>query len=305
VNTWPDKEPLYLLTHSLTLHPLTCSFTQLWRINKILQFRRRAVTVRQVVWPIAILVITAIGLLTAWTIVEGFDWNRIEIDNDGESLGKCQGENSKAWFTPIFLLIVIPVLMTAFMAWRTRDIHDDFSESSWISILIAVQIQVLIVAIPVLNIIEMDSADARYIGQMILFWVYPVSTILLLIGPKVHSLHFQKAGTKKRGDTGGGVHISGVDGSVVSSRALGSASHRGQVSSRSINRSDPASSHSGKEDYSYKEQSSRTIGTIHEDATEKKDSDVTLDDEQLQQGGQGETGRKVSTAAGSEEKVNE
>jgi hypothetical protein len=67
------------------------------------------------------------------------------------------------------------------------------------------------------------SIDGRYIGFVLLIWTFPMSTLLLIIGPKV--LAFRRAqaessgGRRKqptRGRSLGGVHLSGLSGLTAS-----------------------------------------------------------------------------------------
>ena len=161
-----------------------------------------------------ILYISALIVLTMWTVNQGFEWVRVEINaSSAETMGKCQGIRSVAYFTPVFVLTVIPVLMTAVMAWRTRDIDSMYSESGWIFCLIAIQLQVLVVVIPVIIIMEGKATNARYLGHVSIFFLYPMSTVGLIVGPKIYALHFQPKAT--RGSHGGSgrssVRVSGVN----------------------------------------------------------------------------------------------
>lgn len=171
-----------------------CSIaSKLWRVNSVLSFRRKVVKIQHVVWPSAFLIFVAIVLLTLWTVLEGFSWVRIEIDEvSGESIGKCQGVNSVAWFTPIFLLVVIPFLLTFYMAYKTNDVDSSYAESLCIYVLLLIQFQMLVVSIPVLTILEMESTDGRYIGQVMIFCIFAISPILLLVVPKVRAVHGKK-----------------------------------------------------------------------------------------------------------------
>jgi hypothetical protein len=193
-------------------HMLKCPYKFPQSRHQVLSFRRAAVKTQHVLWPALLLLLCAVTLLTAWTVIEGFDWVRIEIEPlTGESIGKCQGQHTKAWFTPIFLLVAIPALLTFYMAYKTRDVDSVYSESNWIFILILIQFQMLLVSIPVLHILEMDSSIGRYIGQTLLFWTFSATPILLIIVPKVWTVHFEK---KKKENNVRGKHgsvtISGV-----------------------------------------------------------------------------------------------
>lgn len=185
-------------------------FTKLWRVNKVLQFRRRRVEIQHVVWPMGLLVLTAIGLLTAWFLVEGFRWERIVLDEyTGESIGKCEGNHTAEWFVPIFLLTIVPTIMTLIMAIKTRDVEATYSESNWIFVLILIQLQVLFVSIPVLNILETVSTEGRYTGQVMIFWTFAVSPVVLIVGPKVVSVYRRNQERQKRGQRSNG-RVSGI-----------------------------------------------------------------------------------------------
>jgi hypothetical protein len=86
-----------------------------------MQFRRKAVTVKSVIWPAVLLTSVALILMTVWTVVEGFRWVRTVIDPvTGASFGKCKGQHTVAYFTPIFLLLCFSAFLTAFMAYKTK-----------------------------------------------------------------------------------------------------------------------------------------------------------------------------------------
>lgn len=159
----------------------------------MLQFRRVKIKVSQVLWPFALLFVAAIVVLSLWTVYEGFEWVDIQVDViSGASMGKCEGIRSVEFFAPMFLLTIIPVLLTAIMAWKARDIDKVYSESGWIAALIGVHLHVLVVAIPVLGILEERSSNARYLGQVAVFFLYPVSTVGFIIGPKIREQHCSK-----------------------------------------------------------------------------------------------------------------
>ena len=199
---------LRVVSRIFTVRPHSHRFWQLWRINRLLQFRRVKIKVSHVLWPFILLFTAAMVVMSVWTATEGFEWDAIEVNPiSGAIMGKCHGINSIAFFTPIFLLTVIPVLLTAIMAWKTRDVDSMYSESGWIAILIGVHLQVLLVAIPVLGILEGRSSNARYLGQVAVFFFYPFSTVGLIIGPKAYAQH--GAPKSFRGSASGQVHVSG------------------------------------------------------------------------------------------------
>merc|ERR1711957_859043 len=139
-------------------------------------------------------------------------WEREEIDLDtGESYGRCQNEHSLIFYIALVLIVVFSFGMTGAMAWITKDVDEKYAETQWIFYTIFVQIQVLLVAIPIMIVLEYASADAKYIVQVMIIAILPMSTIGLIIGPKVvTSLKKEdKEKAKSRGKKSN-VHVSGI-----------------------------------------------------------------------------------------------
>ena len=98
---------------------------QLYRVNEVLQFKRRQIKVSQVLWPALSVIVAAVVLLAIWTSTGDFVWQRIEIDSvSGESIGRCKGDTTIYFMIPIFLLTCVPTALTCIMAWKTSDVDD-------------------------------------------------------------------------------------------------------------------------------------------------------------------------------------
>ena len=214
---------------------------KLWRVNKVLQFARaRKVTVRSVMGPALIFFAVIAAILAAWAAVEGFEWNRVELDElTGESAGGCGGNNTAFWFTPIVFLMMIPITLTARMAWLTRDVDSVYSESHWIVIMIVSQVQLLLISIPLLLLVDGMNPNVRYVGQSSVFAVFSLTTMFLIFGPKLYEVYFAKVGTsvqgnapRARGSTVGGVYVSGLSMSLPNTTVSRYSVTRASVSSR-------------------------------------------------------------------------
>ena len=115
-----------------------------------------------------------------------------------------------AFLAPLIVVMLIPTLLTELMAWKTRDIEEEYAESRWIFIMILVQFEVIIFAVPMIVLLRDVSTDARYIGYVFLIWTFPMSAIVLIIGPKVLAFLGMKRPVARRGTTLGEVHVSGL-----------------------------------------------------------------------------------------------
>uniref|UniRef100_A0A7S4N921 G-protein coupled receptors family 3 profile domain-containing protein n=1 Tax=Odontella aurita TaxID=265563 RepID=A0A7S4N921_9STRA len=188
-------------------------FSKLWRINKVLQFHRHTVQVHHVMAPFVFFLVAAVALLSIWTAVDPFTWERTVINEDtSESYGRCHSDNFLAFAIPLLVLMFAATVLAAIMAYKTKDIDSKYSESNWIFYAIAIQIQVVIVGVPVLVILNDASADASYLGRVLVIWTIPVSTILLIVGPKIAGVLFSpRELSQPRGAGGvGAISVSGI-----------------------------------------------------------------------------------------------
>lgn len=169
-----------------------------------------------------LLLCATIVVLSVWTIQAPLYWDRVEVDNfTGESIGQCVS-NSMTIFVPILgVVMAIPTLLTCIMAWKTKDVDETFTESSWIFILIVDQIQVILVAIPLVVILRGVSTEGRYMGLILLIWTFPASTVTFIMFPKYKAYFDSVRGPHGRTTRGSaaGVKISGIPGTSGASRA--------------------------------------------------------------------------------------
>jgi hypothetical protein len=83
---------------------------------------------------------------------------------------------------------------------------------------VLVQCEVILFAIPTIVLLRDVSRDGGYIGFVLLIWTFPMSTLLLIVGPKVLAFRRARAessgGLRKQPTRGrapsGVVHVSGL-----------------------------------------------------------------------------------------------
>jgi hypothetical protein len=204
---------LLSLGHIITYGAL---FSKLWRTNKVLQFSRRKIDVKQVAWPATILAVLALLVLSLWTGLDSFGWRRDEINEiTGESIGECHSDYMTAFLAPLVVLMVLPTIMTGVMAWINKDVDGAYSESQWIVTMIVVQMEVIVVAVPTIAILRDVSTDGRYLGLMFLVLAFPMSALGCIMVPKVLAYResFNLRPVSRRGDhiAKGSVRVSGLN----------------------------------------------------------------------------------------------
>jgi hypothetical protein len=115
----------------------------------------------------------------------------------------------------LMIVVLIPTLLTLFMAWKTKDVDEAYSESKWIFALIILQLEVTLFAVPIVALIRDVSTDGRYFGLVVIVWTFPTSTLALIMLPKVRAhwvaVHNPRTQKFKRGESVG-VKVSGLTG---------------------------------------------------------------------------------------------
>lgn len=211
-------------------------FTKLWRINKVLQFARRTVKISHVAWPMAVFICGTLLILTLWTVQDPLQWERMEIDDlTGESIGECKSDNAIPYIVPLVVSVAIPASLTCLMAWKTSDVDSAYSEGSWIFTLMLVQLEVALISIPTVVTFSNVSTDGSYIGLVILLWIFPLSTLGLIIAPKM-SAHYQETKNKQPRSKGTRGKSSGVQVTGLPEKADKRASLRSRLSGESAGR---------------------------------------------------------------------
>lgn len=89
-------------------------FTKLYRINAVLQYTRRRVSLHATLWPSLLFVVLAFIVLVTWSAVDPLRWERREVDSfSGDTIGICNSTNGFMHFAlPLAVVMLIPAAMT-------------------------------------------------------------------------------------------------------------------------------------------------------------------------------------------------
>ena len=184
-------------------------FSKLWRIDRVMQLRRKSVTVLNVLGPMVIVLAFAVAVLTTWTFVDPWIWEReLVMEIPSESFGHCESDTFDTFFLSMVLLMIIVTSMTTYVAWKASDIPDEFSDTKLVLYTVSSHLQAWIVGPPTLAVLGSHaSANGTYFGRVFLIWVFAVSGVMVVIGPKVVAVLFEQRVKK----TSSRVRISGWD----------------------------------------------------------------------------------------------
>lgn len=205
---------LFFVGHATIYSALFC---KLWRVDQVMSTRRRAVTPLQVLWPLGIVLVMIVTLLTVWTAISPLTWNREMINEfPPETYGKCDSDNDwfGFFFLPLYIILMICTILTGFIVWKTKDISQDLSDTSTVFYLIVTQMQAWFVGLPILMAIGDTSANSVYLGKILLAWVFAMAPLIIVLLPRISTviynrLYPEEAAAKKKKNRGS-VHISGI-----------------------------------------------------------------------------------------------
>ena len=180
-------------------------FAKIWRVKKILHsaatFRRRKITVQDVLAIMVVLLSLEGGILLAWQLTAPLKWQREVIESDLDnfpvrSVGKCRSTNDglNTLYTVLLMLLNVGCLFYALvLSYLTRKVPTDLSEGTWITASVISTFQILLLAGPVLVIASEDTDAGFFVKSMIVFLVSFAST-LLIFGPKFYRHYVNKSG---------------------------------------------------------------------------------------------------------------
>jgi 7 transmembrane sweet-taste receptor of 3 GCPR len=173
----------FFLGHILTFCAL---FTKLWRIDKVMTFRRQAVTVNSVLLPTFALLTVTLAVLIVWTVVDAWKWERVVIrEIPSASFGQCQSENVWPFLGPLAGILFGAEAATFYFAWKTADVPEDFRDSGAVMYSSFTQLQSWAIGGPMLLLLKNSSSDAIYFARVMLIWIFAASSVLVVIAPKV------------------------------------------------------------------------------------------------------------------------
>jgi len=221
----------YFLGQIITSSALFC---KLWRVEKVTQFRRKQqIFAIHVIWPFITSLFIAMTILSLWTAIDPPKYNSgsnnyIYNSNDQDQVewgrgGHCNyRQKNGLFFTLMVTINIISQLIAVWMAYKTRHIREDVSDSKQIFQLFQTHLLLNTCFGSILVAIEltmMARGGDETIGSAIivnLLWtalsfLVPMATVGFLIIPKAYHIYYET----KFGQLPNGVRISGAGGGVT------------------------------------------------------------------------------------------
>ena len=233
---------LFVKTIKNIIGQLLCLWAKLWRINKVMQFRRQTVTIQKASIPIVVVLVLALIVLICWSAIDPWVWKRVFVqDYPLETYGHCTCDNFWAFFGPLIALVVAVDIIVTYFCWKSLDIAEELGDSRAIFFTLFTQLQAWAVGVPILIVVHGTSADGTYLGRALLIWIFACSPLVILIVPKIYKARNPNRKSNRGSiNTSAGspvVHISGLShpGAPVASTTNSSR----RTNTTSVRRSSP------------------------------------------------------------------
>merc|ERR1711933_372122 len=163
------------------------------RVNKIFHnptLRRKTVTKWEVMKPLFLLIGVNILILSLWTWLSPYTWERNTVATDGfnrvsESNGRCYTDTlSIVFYTLLLFINFCSVCLALCEAYKARNVTTEFAESKYIFITLISILQVGFVGFPVMVIAYRNLTAYVFVYSGIIF-VMCLSLLLLIFIPKI------------------------------------------------------------------------------------------------------------------------
>lgn len=194
-------------------------FTKTRRVNRIFHnpsFRRIVVTPRSVAIPMIGLLLANLLVLTLWTAISPWTWERqvIALDTYGrpsETSGECSsdGRMDAVFFSLLMMINVGVLVVTVQQAYVARKISTEYAESEWIGRCISAIMIVVFIGVPILVIARQEDARTFSFVLSSIAFVISISLLGFILLPKVimHHEHIRN-GNRRRSQLSSGFFTS-------------------------------------------------------------------------------------------------
>ena len=197
---------------------------KLWRVFRLTRsFQRRKIKAKHAVAPLVFMAVASVAVLIAWTIVDPPTWEQhafsisgIEGDEIGatftiQTIGFC--DTGVSFSYSLTGLTALAVLSALIMAWKTRNIREDLTDSRRIfQTLLCHFLLFLVVIGGTIGSVFLESYALYYFSTDVASFLSNFATLALLIVPKIYYVVYERKTGElpARAKTGQGIQQIGL-----------------------------------------------------------------------------------------------
>jgi len=202
------------------------------RITKVMHaaanFQRKKVEVKDVMGIMVVVVMVQVVILVCWQLIDPMTWQRELIAEDingypTQSVGSCQSDHALRYLVPLAVVDFLLLAVALILCFKSRKLSNQFQEGMYIAASVVSMLQILMLAVPILVIVENDTSAFYFVLAVVVFLI-SFTVQCLIFFPKIYRLHLGPGGTNVR--RSGTSVVSGVS-PAGRSNAYGTASASG------------------------------------------------------------------------------
>jgi len=185
-------------------------FSKTCRIYRIMKsakrFQRIKIRRREVLIPYMVLMTINVINLLCWTILAPLtyvrqpalgtdDWNRAMA-----TYGTCESQNGKSTVPYETIMLCsngIVLIISNFIAYRSRDIKSEYAESRYIAFIMSSVLQISAIGVPIVFLIH-QHPRADFIVKALLIFIICMDILCFIFIPKIIAMRMKKDGKHKR-----------------------------------------------------------------------------------------------------------
>ncbi|CAB9527848.1 acid type B receptor subunit 2 [Seminavis robusta] len=172
-------------------------FARIWRVyvlvRSAVEMRRVTLSTKETLGWVCVVLAVDIVILVVWTAVDPLEWTRETISSDKfgeplESVGYCHSDHWRAFASIIGVVHLVLMAVACFMCYRARHIPEEFSSSKYIAIAMFSNLQIFVIAIPVLIIVGKDPVSGFFVRSLVV-WLNDIMVVGLVFGSLISRVY--------------------------------------------------------------------------------------------------------------------
>ncbi|CAB9512867.1 acid type B receptor subunit 2 [Seminavis robusta] len=172
-------------------------FARIWRVYELVrsaaEMRRVSISIRDTLRWVGLVFALDIIILIVWSVVDPLEWTRETISSDLfgeplESIGYCSSDHWRVFYSVLGIVHLALTAVACFMCYRARHIPEEFSSCKYISIAMFSNLQIFVIAIPVLIMVRKDPVTGFFVRSLMI-WVNDIVVVGLIFGSLMKRLY--------------------------------------------------------------------------------------------------------------------
>jgi len=184
---------LYSVGFSITFGTLYAKIRRVYKVmQSAVEMRRVTVSLQETFLVVGLVLLIDVAILTVWTVVDPLQWQRavITADQYGYALsseGHCYSEHWTIFVSIIAAYHLLLMCKACYVCYLARNLPERFA-TKYVSIAVFSNMQILVVALPVLVILGADPQASFFVRSVTVF-INDFVVVILIFGNLMYQVY--------------------------------------------------------------------------------------------------------------------